>query len=143
MATKLTYPPLPDGYRWNLLNKIFIKTGYWPGTSTTSNFTYIHFIEDLTAPEIALVDGLMASPNTVQDPGMVEIAGNSATIKDIWEFKSDFETDAGRTCEIFYGESVPDSGVFDLIHLKFHEILNNPAKNAVESAYGNLFTWDV
>ena len=137
MGTELTYPKLPDGKPWNLKNKIRIKIGYSPTIYGTSQNTIMRFAEDLQQSEIDEVDALMSDPNTAQDPNAPWITGNSCRIKDIYKHKGTFETNAGYTCEIFYDD------VLGEIVLQFNQLLNNPAKNDVEAAFADLFTWDV
>ena len=90
MGTKLTYDPLPTGgYTWNLLNKINMKIGKRPGTSTNSRHTYINFIEDLTAQEITDVDAVIGDGSKAKDPVIFPTADNKFILKDVWEWRAE------------------------------------------------------
>jgi len=140
MSTKLTYPKLPDGYGWNLSNKIRMKLGYKNGISSNAHKTFIHFPDnDLVQNEIDQVDVFMANPDTAQDPIESTIEDNQYVIKDIWDWRGELET----TTDINFAISYKSSGtfgpnVFDLIVLVpmdenyENEIeLTNPQKNTV------------
>ena len=119
MSTKLSYSPLPDGYRWNLLNKINYKIGKWPGTATTGTATKLIFVEDLTPQEIADVDAIMADPNTAQGSIEFEFTDNRLIVKDIWEWRDEIETEAGFNVAITYRSSgLKGAGVLDEIVLQ-------------------------
>ena len=115
MGTKLSYPPLPDGYRWNLLNKINYKIGKWPGTATTGNATHLNFIEDLTQDEIDRVNTIMADPNTAQNSIEFAMSGNRLIVKDIWDWRDQIETEAGFNVAITYRSSGLKGDAFDEI----------------------------
>jgi len=103
MGTKLIYDPLPTGgYTWNLLNKINMKIGKWPGTSTNSRHTYINFIEDLTAQEISDVDAVIGDGSTAKDPVVFPTADNKFILKDVWEWKDEIEAACGFNVAITY-----------------------------------------
>jgi hypothetical protein len=150
MSTKLSYPKLPDGYRWNLLNKIRMATGYWPGTWTTGTNTYLEFHEDLNQSEIDTVDAIMASPESACDPVEFAITGNTYIVKDIWNYRAQIEAACGFNVAIGYkaSETPPDPGALDLIVLQPTDptyqavkILTNPEKNALENAIIALGGW--
>jgi hypothetical protein len=139
MSTKLTYPPLPDGYRWNLLNKINMKIGKWPGTTTTGNATHISFIEDLTPQEIADVNAIMADPNTAQNPVEFTEPDNRYVLKDIEVYREQLETAVGFQVAISYkssgtfGANVYDEIVLQPVTPDYQEelVLTNPQKNTM------------
>lgn len=118
MGTKLTYPVLPDGYRWNLLNKINYKIGKWPATATTGLGTHINFIEDLTAQEIDDVNTIMAEPNTAQNSIEFVSANNRKIVKDIWEWRDQIETECGFNVAISYRSSGLKGDALDEIVLQ-------------------------
>ena len=105
MATKLTYPALPPGYRWNLLNKIRMKIGKYPGTSTTGLGTHIIFVEDLDQADIDAVDAIMADPYTAQNSIEFAMSGNRLIVKDVWFWRDQVEADAGFNVAITYRDS--------------------------------------
>ena len=150
MGTRLTYPPLPDGYRWNILQKIYLKIGKWPGSATTSSETIFNFIEDLSAQEITDVDDLIGDGSTCQDPIKFGIINNTYILKDVYEYRDQLEADAGYNIAITYRSSGTISGtVYDEIVLQPTDptyqavkILTNPQKNALASAVENLGRWE-
>lgn len=139
MPTKLSYPPLPEGYRWNLLNKINMKIGKWPGTSTTGNATYLNFIEDLTPQEITDVDTIVGDGSTCQDPVVGVIADNHYVLKDIWEWRGELETATGINFALTYrssgtfGPNVYDEIIVQPVDPTYQteRDLTNPEKNTV------------
>jgi hypothetical protein len=151
MATKLTYPKLPDGYRWNLKNKIHIQSGYWSTISETSGQTIIRFAEDLIQTEIDKVDALMASPSTACSPIIYGPANSRLIIPDIWEHRVDLETAFGYNIAISYRQSVspPDPNALDQIVLQptdptylSHLLMTNPLRNALENALSDQWYWE-
>jgi hypothetical protein len=141
MPTELTYPKLPDGYGWNLSNKIRMRIGYNTTISSTANNTYIRFAEDLVQAEIDQVDAFMVDPDAAQNPIESTIEENSYVIKDIWEWRQELETTTGINFAIGYKSSGTfGSKVYDLIVLVpmdanyENEIaLTNPQKNSVQN----------
>jgi len=145
MGTKLTYPKLPDGYRWNLLNKINYKIGKWPATATTSLGTGLAFIEDLTAQEIADVDAIMADPNTAQNSIEFASANNRKIVKDIWDWRDQIETECGFNVAISYRSSGLKGDTLDEIVLQgtdptyqSEKLLTNTDRRNLQSALENL-----
>jgi hypothetical protein len=145
MPTTLTYSPLPDGYRWNLLQRINLKTGYWPGTSTTSSYTYIKFIEDLTQQEIDDVNAIVGDGTTCQDPVKFASQNNRIIIKDVWEWRDQLEADAGFNVAITYQVSGlkgtnPDEIVLQATDSTYQaeKILKANERNAFMSAVEGL-----
>jgi hypothetical protein len=151
MPTKLTYLKLPDGYRWNLKNKIYIQTGYWSTISENSSQTFIRFAEDLIQAEIDKVDALMASPSTACSPIIYGPANSRLIIPDIWEHRVDLETAFGYNIAISYRQSAspPDPKALDEIVLQptdptylGHLIMTNPLRNALENALSDQWYWE-
>ena len=105
MATKLTYPALPDGKRWNMINKINMAIGKWPGTYTNSRDTVIIFGEDLIQTEIDKVDAIMADPDTACDSVEFASANNRKIVKKIWEYRDEIETACGFNVAITLRQS--------------------------------------
>lgn len=145
MGTDLTYPPLPDGYRWNLLNKINYKIGKWPGTSTNANRTILRFIEDLTPQEIADVDAIIGDGSTCQDPIQFATQNNRKIVKDIWEWRDQIEAEAGFNVAISYRSSGLKGDALDEIVLQgtdptyqAEKILTNTDKRNLQNALENL-----
>ena len=140
MATILAYDPLPEGYGWNLANRIKRDTGYWPGISTTALHTYIKFSEDLTPEQIAAVDALMVDAAGNQDPDL-GVPGNTYVIKDIWEWLELIKQQTGVNFFLTYGSSGTfGPNVQDIIYLKPVEadgvtelVLAPNQRNAVEN----------
>jgi len=140
MSTKLTYDPLPDGYGWNLANRIKRDTGYWPGISTTALHTYIHFAEDLTQEQIDAVDALMVDAVGNQDPEL-GVAGNTYVIKDILDWLDFIIQQTGINFFLTYGSSGTfGDNVNDVIYLKPVEsdgvtelILSPNERNTIEN----------
>ena len=151
MPTKLPYPKLPDGYRWNLKNKIYIQTGYWATISETSSQTVIRFAEDLIQTERDKVDALMASPSTACSPIIYGPANSRLIIPDVWERRVALETAFGYNIAISYRQSPspPDPNALDEIVLQptdstylSHLIMTNPLRNALESALSGQWYWE-
>lgn len=102
MATRLIYPRIPDGYRWNLLMKIFYRIGKKPGTHSDADITELHWHnDDLSGPEIIAVNEIMAEPNPC-DPIDFQTIGNKFIIKDVYEWKDQVEADCGFPVAVTY-----------------------------------------
>ena len=150
MATKLTFPLLPVGSRWNLMTKIEYKIGKRPSSSTNARETSLTFADDLTPQEIIDVNAIMADPNTAQDPIVFAVQNNTYILQDVWEWRVKVETEAGYEIAITYGSSGNKGpGVLDEIVLQPTDptyqavrILNNPQKNALVNAIENLGRWE-
>lgn len=145
MSTKLTYSPLPNGYRWNLLNKINYKIGKWPGTATTRTETKLIFVEDLTAQEITDVDAIMADPDTAQNSIEFASANNRKVVKDIWDWRDQIETECGFNVAISYRSSGLKGEVQDEIVLQgtdptyqAEKILTNTDRRNLQNALEGL-----
>jgi len=112
----LVYDPLPEGYGWNLSNKIHRDTGEWSTISSTSSHTYIRFDNDLEQWQVDAVDALVADINA-QNPE-IGVEGNTYVIKDIWEWRAQLESLTGIKFFITYGSSgMFGDNVEDLIYL--------------------------
>ena len=150
MATRLVYPPLPDGYRWNLCTKIEYKIGKRPSTGTNGRETWLKWDEDLSAQEITDVDAIMADPNTAQDPIIFQSTGNTFILKDVEVWKAELEVAVGFEVAITYRSSGnKGAGVLDEIVLQPTDptyqaikILTNPQKNALVNAVADLGSWE-
>jgi hypothetical protein len=150
MGTKLTYPKLPDGYRWNLLNKINYKIGKWPATATTGSGTHLNFIEDLTAQEIDDVDAIMADENTAQDPIILGPVNSRLIVPDVYDHRATLEANFGYNVAITYRPSGAfEPGVNDEIVLQptdptyqAHLLMTNPLRNALENTLIDLWYWE-
>ena len=146
MGTKLTYDPLPSGgYTWNLLNKINMKIGKRPGTSTNSRHTYIYFIEDLTAQEIADVDAIIGDGSTAKDSVEFATVNNRYIIKDIWEWRNEIEAELGFNIAITYRSSGTHGDRIDEIVFQptdptyqAEKLLDNTDKRNIVSALEGL-----
>lgn len=139
MATKLTYPKLPSGYRWNVRQRIRLKTGYWCGSYTTANNTYFNFTEDLTEQEKTDVNNIIGDGSTCQDSIEFALVNNRIIIKCIPEWLSELEAQAGFNIALTYrlsGSKGTNPGHPDEIVLQavdptyqMEKILTNPEKN--------------
>jgi len=146
MGTKLTYDPLPSGgYTWNLLNKINMKIGKRPGTSTNSRHTYIYFIEDLTPQEIADVDAIIGDGSTAKDPVEFATVNNRYIIKDLWEWRNEIEAELGFNVAITYRSSGTHGDRIDEIVFQptdptyqAEKLLDNTDKRNIVSALEGL-----
>ena len=150
MPTQLVYDLLPDGCRWNLLNKIYMKTGYWPRTSDTSKTTYINFTETLSQQGIDEVNAIVGDGSTACDPVVFAAVDNKYIVKDIWEWKEQLETDVGFEIIItFRSSGTYGPNVYDEIVLQpsdptyqVERVLTNPQKNALVNAVADLGSWE-
>ena len=105
MGTTLEYPPLPQGKRWNVIQKISLKTGYWPGTYTTSQKTVFQFIEDLTPQEQIDVDLIIGDGGTCQDPIVFTSLNNTYILKDVFDWHAELEANTGFNIALSYRSS--------------------------------------
>jgi hypothetical protein len=150
MPTTLTYPVLPAGYKWNMLEKIELKTGYRPrSTASDGNQTRIHFIQDLTAEEIADVDAIVGDGSNAQDPIIFTMTNNTYIVKDIYNWRDQLETETGLNIAITYRSSGNKGSKLDEIVVQATDptyqavkILTNPEKNALVNAIANLGRWE-
>ena len=133
--TSYSYPAFSGGYHANMWHRIHYDIGIWPISSGfVSNQMVITFDRDLTVAEKTLLDAIMAS-----SPGQPPVAvGTVFKVKDIWEFIDSFNTATTITLKVFYSESVPGSGKFDMIELHAASALTTNQKNKVASEYGKL-----
>ena len=140
MSTKLEYTKLPDGYRWNLLNKIHMKIGKWPGTSTTRTKTYLVFVEDLDQADIDAVDAIMASPASACDAIQFTSSGNRLIVKDIWDWRDQIETETGFNIAITYRSSGLKGNAMDEIVLQGTDPTYQAQKLLTQSNKRNFLT---
>jgi len=107
MSTTLTYSFLlpATGYIWNLKNKIFLKTGYWCRTSQPNSGLRLHFTQDLTPQEEEDVHAIVGDGSTAQSPIEFAMQNNRYIIKDVWDWRSQVENDAGFNVAISYRPS--------------------------------------
>jgi hypothetical protein len=146
MPTKLVYPKLPDGYRWNLQNKINYKIGKWPGTTTNARRTYITFVEDLTPQEEAEVNAIMADPNIACGPIEFATQNNRFIVKDIYDWRNQIVSECGFDVAISYrttgtfGILVQDEIIVqpsDATH-QMQYLMQGPDEGKLRSALENL-----
>lgn len=136
------YPQVSGGYRWNMMQRIEQTVGLKPNmTGDTPDGsegmkTVVEFSRELTAPEKALLDTLMADSPT-QPP---TTGGSKFVIRDIWNQKATFEAALGLTYRVYYSESVPGSGNVDQIEIHFDSTLTTQQRNKVLSEYAKLIT---
>jgi hypothetical protein len=149
MPTTLTYDPLPDGYNWNLREKIRLKIGYFPAHSRTTSHSYLNFDEDLTQQQIDDVDAIVGDGTNAQDPIEFATVNNTFILKDVHDWRDQLETDAGFEIAITYRQSGNKGDRYDEIVLQATDptyqaqrILTNPQKNALENAVANLGRWE-
>ena len=125
------------GYAWNAMERIEQTVGLRPTmVGDTGGFTVVQFSRELTEPEKALLDALMAS-NPTLPPTPV---GTRFVIRDIWSQKSFIETQMGFPYKVFYSQSTPGSGNVDQIEIHFGQTLTTQQRNKIISTYANLIT---
>ena len=144
MGTKLTYPKLPAGYRWNIRQKIRLKTGYWCRSYTTADATYFMFQEDLTPQEETDIGTIIGDGSTCQDPVKFVSQNNRIIIKCIPEWLPELEAEAGFNIALTYqlsGSKGDNPGHPDEIVLQavdptyqMEKILTSPQKKAFVDA---------
>ena len=128
------------GYKWNTISKIARDLGInsgdvWSGDNQLDGVwkTIIYTRVELTDQQKVILDSIMI------DDGRPPSTQNSIImIKDIQEFQQEMKTSSGINFEIYYSESVPGSGKFDLIELHFDKNLTNQEKSKLISSYGDL-----
>ena len=125
------------GYAWNAMERIEQTVGLRPTmVGDTGGFTVVQFSRELTEPEKALLDTLMAG-NPTLPPTPV---GTRFVIRDIWSQKSFIETQMGFPYKVFYSQSTPGSGNVDQIEIHFDQTLTTQQRNKIISTYANLIT---
>lgn len=139
---KYIYPQLVGGYRWNALQQLLrlnigfttlYDTRYDGGEIQTTVITSA----ELSPTDKARLDALMASnPQFPPTP-----TGVRFKVKDLWDQKTAIEAAMGQPFDIWYSESVPGSGVNDVIELHFQP-MNNAQKNVIRSAFASLIVED-
>lgn len=131
------YPQVSGGYRWNMVQRIERSVGIKPTmTGDTGGFTVVNFSRELTAPEKALLDTLMADNPTLPPTP----AGSRFVIRDVWNDKGAIQTAMGFPYKVFYSESVAGSGNIDQIELHFDQTLTTTQRNKILTEYAKLIT---
>jgi hypothetical protein len=137
--TEYKYPQInrSQGYAWNALQRIEETVGLRPtAIGDSSGQTFVNFSRELTAPEKALLDALMAD-NPTLPPNLV---GSKFIIKDIFNQKSTISTAMGFTYRVYYSESVLGSGIVDQVEIHFSSVLTTTQRNKILSEFGKLIT---
>jgi len=132
------YPQVSGGYRWNMLQRIYLAIGIEPTSSgDTGGQTFLTFSRELSVAEKASVDAIMSN-----NPTFPPVTTNTVfLVKDLWEFKADLEAAMGLNYDMYYYESVPGSGRIDMISLQFRSVLTTQQKNKVINEYQKIATW--
>jgi len=132
------YMRVPSGYTWNMLQVILNTIGIEPNyAGDTETETVLRFPRELTIGEKSQLDTIMAG-----DPKHPPVpVGSKFQIKDLWEFRDALKTVMALEFDIYYAESVPGSGHFDMIQMHFQTSLSNQEKNRVVSAYQNSISF--
>jgi hypothetical protein len=133
------YPQInrSQGYAWNALQRISEVVGLRPTViGDTSGFTYVTFSRELTDPEKALLDGVMADNPTLPP----SLPGSKFIIKDIFNQRNTIGTAIGFPYRVYYSESVLGSGNIDQVELHFDKVLTTQERNKVLSEFAKLIT---
>jgi hypothetical protein len=130
------YPLVVGGYRWNILMRCLHEVGIEPsGISDMNDQTVIQFSRALTTTEKAALDVLMNS-----NPSYPPTTGVGVTVIDIWEDFDGFKAACNLpNLKLYYTESVVGSGKIDRLYLWHPTSLTNGQRNALKTAYTNLF----
>jgi hypothetical protein len=102
MATKLTYPRLPDGKIWNLIARIDYKIGKWLGTWSNRTSTHLISQEDLTPQEETDINTIVGDGSTCQDPIQFALVNNRIIMKCLPDFLPELEVEAGFNIAMTY-----------------------------------------
>ena len=133
------YPPIDRsvGFAFNAMERIEQEVGLRPDAiGDSSGLTFVNFSRELTVPEKALLDTLMASNPTLPPTN----TNTKFVIRDVWSQKSFIETAMGLAYKVFYSQSVPGSGIVDQIEIQFNKVLTTQERNKIISEYGKLIT---
>ena len=133
------YPPIDRsvGFAFNAMERIEQEVGLRPDAiGDSSGLTFVNFSRELTVPEKALLDTLMASNPTLPPTN----TNTKFVIRDVWSQKSFIETAMGLPYKVFYSQSVPGSGIVDQIEIQFNKVLTTQERNKIISEYGKLIT---
>lgn len=129
------YPKVTNGFRWNLLQRCLHEIGMEPGVGDMGDDTFIVFPRELTAAEKTILDNIMAN-----DPQNPPPTGVRVNIKDIFETFNELKATVNLpNLRIYCTEAVPGSGQVNRITLWHPAPLTNTQKNAIKTAYANLF----
>ena len=132
------YPQInrSQGYAWNLMERCRNEVGVNPTMAgDSSGFTVVNFANELTAPQKALLDTLMADNPTLPP----NLTGSKFIIKDIFNQKSTIQTAMGFPYKVYYSSSQGNS-VIDQIEIHFPSTLTTTQRNKIISEYGKLIT---
>jgi hypothetical protein len=145
MPTDLTYPYIGEGYKWNLLYKIYLKTGYWcdhVGQKPVSSI--LKFDEDLTPQEKTDVNTIVGDGSTCQDPIKFATANNKFIIKDVYWWRNQIETAVGFNVAVSYQKSGSHPEEDEIVlqptdpTYQMEKILTQNQKNQLRSALEDL-----
>jgi hypothetical protein len=133
------YYPQVSGYRWNMLQRLKKAVGREPVSSGDIQMsgvwmTFLRFNPPLSAGEESLVAAVMAD-NPCYPPSTF---GARFRIDDLWERLGDFRAATGIQFDLYFNESVPGSGVVDLLELHSPSPLTNQQRNQVKSAFASI-----
>lgn len=134
----------PDGdYDWNIHTKCREAIGREPigrrrvGSGVEAKMV-LTFDPALSTGDETLITAIFATPGTACD-AIVESAGMSYEIKDLYEALGDIETEIGFPMYITYRKSAPELDRCDIIRLTFGGmLLTAPQKNSIASAIDDL-----
>lgn len=131
------YPKITGGYHWNMLMRCEIEVGIKPiGCHTTNTETVIQFNNPLTNAQKILLDTLM-----VNNPSFPPVSvGTVFKIEDIWERLGNFRVQSGINFNMYFSESIANSGKIDMIEIHAPSILTNQQINKVKTEFAKLIT---
>lgn len=135
------YPQVTTGYRWNLLRRCQIALGLIPIIGDSEGQTFLEFEFELSPAQKLILDNVMATNPQNPPPFGVQLR-----IRDLYgdvvngaNFIT-FKAAVGLPdLNIFYVESIPNSGFFDQIALWNPTPITTEQENAIKQAYFNLF----
>jgi hypothetical protein len=131
-----SYTQVSGGYRWNMMRRCLLEVGIEPiSIADSDGQTHLTFSRELTTEEVANLTTLMAD-----NPTFPPSTGVRVLIRDLWEEWDAFKVACGLPdLQIFYHESTTGSGKVDRIQLWHPTPLSTAQKNAVQTAYRNLW----
>jgi hypothetical protein len=145
MPTNLSYPYIGEGYKWNLLYKIFLKTGYWcdhVGKPPTSSL--LKFDEDLSEQEKTDINNIVGDGSTCQDAIKFATVNNKFIIKDVFWFRDEIEAAVGFNVAVSYQKSGTHPEEDEIVvqatdpTYQIEKILSQNQKNQLRSALEDL-----
>jgi hypothetical protein len=135
------YPLILNGYRFNLLRRCQIALDLIPIVGEFEGQTFLEFEFELSPAQKLILDNLMATNPQNPPPFGVQLR-----IRDLYgdivngaNFQTFKENVGLPNLNIFYVESIPDSGFFDQIALWNPTAITTDQENAIKQAYFNLF----